>query len=110
MMDEPLKKTPVARLRLGIIRREAEVAFLKNFAEPRMHPEGHVAEIIPLVPRKTRPQAKLHKDQPKLPLEDHIGQQLKAVYDDVVSQPIPDRFVELLNQLSEPVSKEEDAQ
>jgi hypothetical protein len=110
MMDEPLKKTPVGRLRLGIIRREAEVAFLKSFPEPRMRREGHVAEIIPLVPRKTRPQVKLHKDQPKLPIEDHIGQQLKAVYDDVLAQPIPDRFVELLTQLSEPVPKEEDAQ
>jgi len=110
MMDEPLKKTPVGRLRLGIIRREAEVAFLKSLPEPRIRPEGHVAEIIPLVPRKTRPQAKLHKDQPNLPLDDHIRHQLKAVYDDVLSQPIPDRFVELLNQLSEPASKEEDAQ
>jgi Anti-sigma factor NepR len=110
MQDESLRRAPGVRLRLAIVRRESEVAFLKSFPEPRMRPEGHVAEIIPLVPRKTRPAAKLHKDQPKLPLEDHIGQQLKAVYDDVLSQPIPERFVELLTQLSEPVSKEEDAQ
>jgi hypothetical protein len=28
-----------------------------------------------------------------------IGQQLRAMYDDLVSQGIPDRFVELLNHL-----------
>ena len=28
-----------------------------------------------------------------------IGQQLRAIYDDVVNQGIPDRFVELLNKL-----------
>jgi hypothetical protein len=28
-----------------------------------------------------------------------IGQQLRAIYDDVVNQGIPDRFVDLLNKL-----------
>jgi hypothetical protein len=28
-----------------------------------------------------------------------IGQQLRAMYDDVVKQGVPDRFTELLNQL-----------
>ena len=28
-----------------------------------------------------------------------LGQQLRAMYDDVVSQGVPDRFTELLNQL-----------
>ena len=30
---------------------------------------------------------------------DHISRQLKAVYDDVLSQPVPDRFFSLLSQL-----------
>ncbi len=30
-----------------------------------------------------------------------LGRELRAIYDDVVSQPVPDRFVELLNQLDE---------
>jgi hypothetical protein len=30
-----------------------------------------------------------------------IGQQLRAMYDDVVSQGVPDRFVELLSRLDE---------
>lgn len=28
-----------------------------------------------------------------------IGRQLRSIYDSVVSQPVPDRFLELLNQL-----------
>jgi hypothetical protein len=29
----------------------------------------------------------------------YIGRQLRAVYDDVVKQPIPDRFLDLMKQL-----------
>ena len=29
----------------------------------------------------------------------YIGRQLRAVYDDVAKQPIPDRFLELMRQL-----------
>lgn len=28
-----------------------------------------------------------------------IGRQLRSIYDSVVTQPVPDRFIELLNQL-----------
>jgi hypothetical protein len=38
--------------------------------------------------------AKLTRD-----VQVRLGQQLRAMYDDVVSQGVPDRFVELLNQL-----------
>ena len=37
-----------------------------------------------------------------------LGQQLRAVYDEVVSQGVPDRFSELLNRL-EPEGKTQDA-
>lgn len=30
---------------------------------------------------------------------DHISRQLKAVYDDMLNQPVPDRFIDLLSQL-----------
>ena len=29
----------------------------------------------------------------------HIGRQLRALYDEVASQPVPDRFMELLDRL-----------
>ena len=32
-------------------------------------------------------------------IQDLIGRRLKAYYDDVVNEPVPDRFVELLNRL-----------
>ena len=36
----------------------------------------------------------------------YIGRQLRAVYDDVVKQPIPDRFLALMKQLEEQGSKD----
>jgi hypothetical protein len=38
--------------------------------------------------------AKLSRD-----VQAKLGQQLRAVYDDVVSQGVPDRFADLLNRL-----------
>lgn len=35
-------------------------------------------------------------------IQAHLGRRLKAVYDDVLRQPVPDRFVELLTQLDLP--------
>ncbi|MBS0535307.1 MAG: hypothetical protein JSR72_14715 [Proteobacteria bacterium] len=35
-----------------------------------------------------------------------LGQQLRAVYDDVVSQGVPDRFVDLLKQLDNKDNKD----
>jgi hypothetical protein len=32
-------------------------------------------------------------------VQDHIGRQLRALYDDVLSQPVPDRFKELMERL-----------
>ena len=34
-----------------------------------------------------------------------IGRQLKAFYDDVISEPVPDRFLELLQQLEKSAGK-----
>jgi hypothetical protein len=41
--------------------------------------------------------AKLGRD-----IQAKIGQQLRALYDDVVNQGVPDRFTELLNRLDKP--------
>lgn len=32
-------------------------------------------------------------------LQDHIGRQLRAVYNDILEEPIPDRFLKLLAEL-----------
>ena len=49
--------------------------------------------------RKTT--AKLGRD-----VQSKIGQQLRAMYDDVLSQGVPDRFVELLDQLDKRENKD----
>jgi hypothetical protein len=45
--------------------------------------------------------AKLGRD-----IQAKIGQQLRALYDDVVNQGVPDRFADLLNRLDKPDDKE----
>ncbi len=45
--------------------------------------------------------AKLGRD-----IQAKIGQQLRALYDDVLNQGVPDRFADLLNRLDKPDSKE----
>lgn len=32
-------------------------------------------------------------------VQDHIGRQLRAIYEELLSQPVPDRFAELLEKL-----------
>jgi hypothetical protein len=39
-------------------------------------------------------------------VKDHIGRQLRALYDEVADQPVPDRFMELLNRLDEKSGEE----
>jgi hypothetical protein len=43
-----------------------------------------------------KPAAKLGRD-----IQAKLGQQLRAMYDDVVSQGVPDRFNDLLNKLDD---------
>jgi hypothetical protein len=54
--------------------------------------------------RNKRPSAR----SAKLPrnVQARLGQQLRAMYDDVVSQGVPDRFTELLNRLNTNDSKD----
>ncbi len=40
-------------------------------------------------------------------IQTKIGQQLRAIYDDVVDQGVPDRFVELLRNLEREKDKDE---
>ena len=40
-------------------------------------------------------------------VQEHIGRQLRAVYDDVLKQPLPDRFRELMDKLDRKVGDSE---
>nr|BAN84084.1 anti-sigma factor [Methylosinus sp. B4S] len=62
-------------------------------------PEGLVVLNSRRPPRSARAKAETSD------LGEQIGEQLRGIYDDVLNQPIPDRFLELLNQLeSDPIS------
>jgi hypothetical protein len=51
---------------------------------------------------RDKSEAKLGRD-----IQAKIGQQLRALYDDVVNQGVPDRFADLLNRLDKPGNKEQ---
>jgi hypothetical protein len=42
-------------------------------------------------------------------IQSRIGHQLRAMYDDVVRQGVPDRFVDLIRKLDAPVATPEEA-
>ncbi len=77
--------------------------------EEKSQPFSGVAEIIKLDTARRRMKTLKPNDPPNVPIDEHIGRQLKAIYDDVLNQPIPDRFLNLLNQLGSEPSKDEDA-
>jgi Anti-sigma factor NepR len=65
-----------------------------------MNERKPVGQQQPMETAATRPKndhtkpAKLGRE-----VQARLGQQLRALYDDVVSQGVPDRFTELLNRL-----------
>jgi hypothetical protein len=68
-----------------------------------------VAEIITLDSARHRKKAPTPNDPPDVPIDEHIGRHLKAIYDDVLQQPIPDRFLDLLNQLGDEPGRDGEA-
>lgn len=68
--------------------------------------QGGVAVATVAVANATPPQDRPNApDAPRQPglgndLQAVIGQQLRAVYQEVVSEPVPDRFVQLLAELA----------
>lgn len=52
-------------------------------------------------PARSRRRSPKHGASVQMQVQDHIGRQLRAVYDDLLSQPVPDRFLELLQQLDD---------
>ena len=80
-------------------------SFLQDEADlsPKANPTSFSggAEIIKLDPEKLRPKRSKPNDASNVPIDEHIGRHLKAIYDDVLNQPIPDRFLDLLNKLSD---------
>ena len=40
-----------------------------------------------------------HDGGSSFPVHEHVGRHLKALFDEVTSQPVPDKFIELLEEL-----------
>ena len=65
--------------------------------------EGGADGLVVLNSR--RPLRSLRSNQTRNDVGEQIGEQLRSLYEDVLNQPIPDRFLELLNRLeSDPIS------
>ena len=65
----------------------------------------------PKMPTQAQTATGERKPEPRLghDIQAKIGRQLRAIYDDVVNQGIPDRFAELLNRLDERDDKDSQA-
>ena len=71
--------------------------------------QGHMKDANSTGPRSQmetgtssgKADAKLGRD-----IQAKIGQQLRALYDEVVNQGVPERFTDLLNRLDKPGDKE----
>lgn len=64
-----------------------------------------MVEKIPRAPRKAPSKISPGsssglREERSADIGDHIGNQLKAIYDEVVAQPIPERLLDLLNRLA----------
>ena len=46
----------------------------------------------------------VHRPSPALvpQIQDHIGRQLRSIYDEILNQPVPDRFRDLMDRLDAP--------
>jgi hypothetical protein len=87
---------------MGAWRQNVEVETARAFGIEPMNDEqkplGQKQMMDTAASRNKRPNArsaKLSRD-----VQARLGQQLRAMYDDVVSQGVPDRFTELLNRLN----------
>lgn len=65
---------------------------------PVPEPEARPGSDLPPSP----PAADVEADEPAPPsadIQSYIGTQLRAVFDDVANQPVPDRFLDLMKRL-----------
>jgi hypothetical protein len=73
-------------------------------AEQQVRPTAHHRRPVvkaPAVPEDAGgPDQHQHGPRLSADLQAVIGQQLRAVYHEILSEPVPDRFVRLLNELA----------
>ncbi len=60
--------------------------------------KGRTASDLPASPAPVDDEA-ADPPQPSADIQSYIGAHLRAIYDDVASQPVPDRFLDLMKRL-----------
>ncbi|MBG0809587.1 hypothetical protein IY145_09370 [Methylosinus sp. H3A] len=101
-MVKSSRKSTAAALSTAETRREIEDSTSDPIAGPPTQDvgDGFVVLNSRRPSRAQRPEAETAND-----VGEQIGEQLRGLYDDILNQPIPDRFLELLNRLeSDPIS------
>jgi len=112
MLERWVALAQCGRLRSGVKMNEPIVKRTLPAAADECASSGRkhgVAEIIKLDSARHRKKAPTPNDPPGAPIDEHIGRHLKAIYDDVLKQPIPDRFLDLLIQLGDEPARDEEA-
>ena len=112
MLERRVSPALRALMRSGVKMDERIVKRTFPAAADACAPSGRkhgVAEIIKLDNARHRKKAPTPNDPPDVPIDEHIGRHLKAIYHDVLQQPIPDRFLDLLNQLGDEPGGDEEA-
>ena len=110
MDDQSVKKKALSTAQWSQQQHETEIALVPIHPVPNRRPRlaGGGAEVVPLAMVRARQNAASLRQALKKPVDEHIGLHLKAVYDDVLNQPIPDRFLDLLAQLEKTPAKDKD--
>jgi hypothetical protein len=90
-MDDNIKRKPRAISARPVVRPSAAPASVALAPAPA--PSAEAMQVIESGAEKSTPSVKTY-----------IERQLKSVYDDVLNQPIPDRFLNLLDALEERVT------
>jgi hypothetical protein len=59
-----------------------------------------LGELVAFTAANGNPRKSRARSTPANKIEEHIGRHLKTLYNDVLAQPVPNRFLELMDQLN----------
>src|SRR6202035_2814048 len=85
---------------LGSLRKSSE--FGKFATRQGLNPRGNVEQVMKDVKSQARNAAPGKPGGLNAEIQSRIGHQLRAMYDDVVRQGVPDRFADLIRKLDLP--------
>jgi hypothetical protein len=102
-MGKSSRRTIAAAIGKSDSREDGEQTFGPVVTQEEQHSaadhEGLVVLNSRRPPRERSPRSKSRHDVDKNKIGEEIGDQLRVLYNDVLEQPVPERFLELLNTL-----------